>query len=199
MATEILELRDAHGTVYKARFTIEGDERIPHFMLHGANANINLDLADGPLPVTQSVGVLANFTDMVASLAALAGTIAGGNVKTALQAGANAIGKLAANAGIIIGAVEEALPTSGPLVIRATVGTSVGALTGSSIVPNGPVLLRMAPTAAGTVYIGPSGVALNTGFPVVGTDLIPIRVANLNQLYGIATIAAQDVMILYNT
>jgi hypothetical protein len=63
--------------------------------------------------VLQSTSLLTTFSDMLTALQALAGTITSAQLKVLLQAGTNVFGKLAANSGVIIGAVEGAPPTAG--------------------------------------------------------------------------------------
>jgi hypothetical protein len=122
-----------------------------------------------PVPVTQSAPVLSMFTDMANSLLALAATIAAGNLKVALQTGANAVGKLAANVGVNIGTVDVATLPSLALAagtnaigkLAANVGVNIGTVDVASL----PSLVL----AAGTNAIGK--LAANAGINIGTVDV----------------------------
>lgn len=112
-----------------------------------------------------------------AYLLALASTIASGNIKTILQAGSAAIGKLAANAGVNIGTVDVAVYTPWIDTV-ASADTSVHAY-GTSQVVKAPAFVRVARTTTGIVTISDGtrvGMALSAG------DSMPVYCTNLNTL-----------------
>jgi hypothetical protein len=93
---------------------------------------------------------------VAADITTLAGAIATGNMKVAIQAGTNAIGKLAANAGINIGTVDVA--TLPAIVLQA--GTNaIGKLSANSGINIGTVDVA-APSSASTTTVPASVTAV---------------------------------------
>jgi hypothetical protein len=130
-----------------------------------------------PVPVTQSAGVLSMFADMANSLLGLATTISGGSLKVAVQtlpalvlaAGSNAIGKLAANAGVNIGSVDV---LTLPSVVLAAGTNAFGKLVANVGVNIGSVDVLTLPSlvlAAGANAIGK--LAANAGVNIGTVDI----------------------------
>jgi len=154
MTTQTLYLRDADGNKYKAKFTLDGDGEtlIPNLVVDGLSVNIDID-SDTPLPVHEE-------GDALTALQALASTISSGNLKVILQAGANAIGKLTANAGVNIG--EVSLATLAQAALDA-INTATTAL--ATTVATG----RLNVTVAAAVQTALD--AINTATTLVGTTV----------------------------
>lgn len=129
------------------------------------------------------------------------GTTNGVQVNAALPAGTNAIGKLAANSGVIIGAVEiaaaqtlaavtaitnnvntvEVPPTTifNGKTTTTTAGTRV-TLAASQVVKS--VTIKALSTNAGFIYVGNTSVAASNGFQLSAGDTLSFDIANLNTI-----------------
>jgi CxxC motif-containing protein/type IV pilus biogenesis protein CpaD/CtpE len=167
-----------------------------------------------------------NQTTLLTSMSnALAGTLTiGGTVSigSALPAGTNAIGKLAANDAVDIGDVtinnaagsgvyirpgtgtnldtnnvivtSISLPT-GPVSGQATIGTAAAAIGSSTALKSGVNVLSD-PDNAGKVYIGPSGVSSSNGYLLqAGFDKF-IETDNIADVYAISDTAGQKIYYL---
>lgn len=78
---------------------------------------------------------------------------------------------------------------------RVTVGTDAVQLTSSGNV-NGGVLIKCL-CSGQTVYLGASSaVTTSTGYPLSNGDSVVLAVRNANQVYAIASAAAQSVAVL---
>jgi hypothetical protein len=125
-----------------------------------------------------------DLDSMTGYLLTLAGAIASGSMKTALQAGANAIGKLTANAGVIIGDVNVvALPS---LVLAAGTAAIGKLAANASGVLIGMVEVALPTTGAsgqGTVTTPGVSVTLGAAATLVEGITIWADEANAGYLY----------------
>ncbi len=120
-------------------------------------------------------------------IADLASTVLSGAIKAVLQAGSAAIGKLAANAGVIIGDVNVvAVPatSAGPYTTQGTVGTSSAQLA-SQALQHGVRVRNLHATQ--TLYYGDSGVTTANGYVVKPGEDTFVPCANRNQVWLIAS------------
>lgn len=148
----------------------DGDDEIPSH-----------DVAQLPGTVELDISGMRGF------LATLAGAIASGNIKAALQAGSNAIGKLAANVGVNIGTVDVlSLPTIAQLA--SSLGQKPAAQSPSVVLATDqPAISVNVLTGGGGT--GPAGTALD---PVrtdpIGTTVQPVSLP-VTPTANLATIA----------
>lgn len=77
---------------------------------------------------------------------------------------------------------------------RVTVGATAVQLTSSGNVNGGVVVKALVPGQ--TMYLGLSGVTTATGYPMADYETLTLEVSNANQLYAIASAAAQSVAVL---
>jgi len=77
---------------------------------------------------------------------------------------------------------------------RVTVGGTAVQLTSSGNVNGGVVVKAICPGQ--TMYIGISGVTTATGYPLSDGEAVALGVGNANQIYAIASAAAQSVAVL---
>lgn len=129
-----------------------------------------------------------------------------GNVTigSALPAGTNAIGKLAANSGVDIGDVDvtSSVATSFATGSNLDIDTTAEQLVASSVACKFGVTVKSATTNTGTVYIGASSsvtagtTAATDGFPLEPGESVTVPVNNINLLYGIASAADQKVFLM---
>lgn len=89
---------------------------------------------------------------------------------------------------------QSAAPVRLSAPYRVTVGTTAVQLTSSGNV-HGVVIKCICPGQ--TVYIGASSaVTTSTGYPMVDGETLTMEVRNANQIYAIASAAAQSVAVL---
>ncbi len=82
------------------------------------------------------------------------------------------------------------LPAGGAV----TVGTTAVQVRTDSVRTRHGVVLRAAPSNSGIVYVGfVAGVTVDNGFPLLAGESLSLEVADLNQVYVIASVAAQSV------
>lgn len=74
---------------------------------------------------------------------------------------------------------------------QITVGTSIVQGTDSGV--SGEFWIKAHPNNAGVVYVGGSGVTTSTGFPLSASEVVIIKLNNLNSIYFIASEASQKV------
>lgn len=77
---------------------------------------------------------------------------------------------------------------------RVAVGTSAAPLTSSGNVNGGVVIRAICPGQI--IYIGVAGVTTSNGFPLSDGETLTLEVRDANQIYAIASAAAQSVAVL---
>ncbi len=124
----------------------------------------------------------------------------GSNNDVSLNAGTNAIGKLAANSGVDIGDVDVTSSVSATLDHGSNldIDTTAEQITTTSFAAKFGVTVKSAATNTDTVYIGNSDVTAGTtaatdGFPLEPGESITLPVNNSNLLYAIGASANQKV------
>jgi len=124
----------------------------------------------------------------------------GANNDVSLNAGTNAIGKLAANSGVDIGDVDVTSSVSATLDHGSNldIDTTAEQITTTSFAAKFGVTVKAAVDNTDTVYIGNSDVTAGTtaatdGFPLEPGESITLPVNNSNLLYAIGAAANQKV------
>lgn len=169
-------------------------------------------------------GRLQRIAQRITSLIALLpiALTASGNFKVAVQealpAGANAIGKLAANSGVTIGAVEiAAAQTLANVTTLGTITNNVNTvevapttlLNGKTIVTTAGSRVALAPsttcksvtikalaTNTGTIYVGNSSVSSANGYQLAAGDTVSLDISNLNTVNLDASVSGEGVTYL---
>lgn len=133
--------------------------------------------------IARLTSILAQFDVALSTRLAPADTLAAvtalGSITNALPAGTNAIGKLAANAGVNIGSVDIAAPTTvinGKKTVT-TAGTRV-TLAASTTVKG--VTVKALAANTGLIYVGDTSVASTNGFQLSASESVSMDIANLN-------------------
>jgi hypothetical protein len=78
---------------------------------------------------------------------------------------------------------------------QITVGTAAVQGPSSSVI--GEVFLKAHPDNTGIVYVGVTGITAANGFPLSAGDPLVLNVSNLDDLYFIASAAAQKLAYIY--
>lgn len=124
----------------------------------------------------------------------------GSNNDVSLNAGSNAIGKLAANSGVDIGDVDVTSQVSGSLDHGSNldIDTTAEQITATSFSAKFGVTVKSDPTNTDTVWIGNSDVTAGTtaatdGIPLEPGESITLPVNNPNLLYAIGSSANNKV------
>lgn len=155
--------------------------------------------------VTQSgTWTEANSAAIKTAVETLDNAIAGSEMQVdvvgALPAGANAIGKLAANSGVDIGDVDVTSAVSGTLDHGSNldIDTAAEQITSTSFACKFGVTLKADITNTGIVYVGnsdvtASGTAATDGFPLSAGETLTLEVTNSNLLYAIASANNQKI------
>jgi hypothetical protein len=129
-----------------------GDAVVPSHDVEGLPGTVEADIGSSNGFLATIAGAIAANrmgVDLTAAvtgyLQTLAGAVASGNMKVLLQTGSAAIGKLAANAGVVIGTVNIVTPTASALTVVPSSISSVTLLAananriGAIIANNSPV------------------------------------------------------------
>lgn len=175
------------------------------------NADYSVDIGSGVASTGTQRVIQASDSPDVTALNLIEGRITACNtgavtISSALPAGTNAIGKLAANSGVDIGDVTVDNPITNPVFTRDTASTfsqnqiSVASTATLICAANANrkrlVIIQHSTT---DVFVGPIGVTTSNGLLLAGTKGNQILIKSDDAIYGIVASGTQTVSYMEET